>query len=330
MKIGENGSTEADEPSSRGTRLFRLLGAIAGAAAVVWIVRGADVRAFEAALRAASWPLIALAAVLNLTVNTAARVFRWQALLPPVPDSGRGASFWVLLRLWLAGQLTNGLVPFRLGELVRIVGVSRRYRYPLKTASVALGAEKLVEGFSIAMFGLPLEFSSRPPPWLERMYAGLIVIAFIVLVAILRLSPSAPEPIRPTGRVRRFRERVAEAVQVLRHPRVWTRSVAWSFTSDATDVALLVMCGAAVGVHLSLAAWCAVFLAINLAIAIPAAPGHVGTLEAGAVLALMSMSVSRETALAVALIYHGVHLLPVAAGGVTLAMPTLPTRRSMS
>ena len=43
---------------------------------------------------------------------------------------------------------------------------------------------------------------------------------------------------------------------------------------------------------------------------LPATPGHIGVLEAGAVVALTTSGVAAEPALAFALVYHAVHLVP--------------------
>ena len=50
---------------------------------------------------------------------------------------------------------------------------------------------------------------------------------------------------------------------------------------------------------------------MNLAIAIPSTPGHLGALEAGASLGLIAVGVDRESALAFALVYRVVQWVPV-------------------
>jgi uncharacterized membrane protein YbhN (UPF0104 family) len=55
---------------------------------------------------------------------------------------------------------------------------------------------------------------------------------------------------------------------------------------------------------------------VNVAIAIPSTPGQVGVFEAGAVIVLGTLGVGRSEALAFALLYHAVHVLPVTALGL--------------
>jgi uncharacterized membrane protein YbhN (UPF0104 family) len=59
-----------------------------------------------------------------------------------------------------------------------------------------------------------------------------------------------------------------------------------------------------------------VLLAINVAILVPSTPGHVGVMEAAALAALLALGVSPERALAGAVLYHAVQLVPGTALGL--------------
>jgi uncharacterized membrane protein YbhN (UPF0104 family) len=76
---------------------------------------------------------------------------------------------------------------------------------------------------------------------------------------------------------------------------------------------------AAVHVSLPWAAPLVVLLAISAATAMPSTPGHVGTLELAAVGALMLLGVGREQALAFALLYHAMQVIPVTLIGLSAA-----------
>jgi uncharacterized membrane protein YbhN (UPF0104 family) len=70
---------------------------------------------------------------------------------------------------------------------------------------------------------------------------------------------------------------------------------------------LLVLYAVGIPVHVSTALF--VLLAVNLAIAIPAAPGNLGSHELGAALALTTLHVTHERAFAFAILYHGVQIV---------------------
>ena len=70
------------------------------------------------------------------------------------------------------------------------------------------------------------------------------------------------------------------------------------------------------------AVWAMILLSINLALLLPTTPGNLGILEAGAVVALTAAGVAPEPALAFALLYHAVHLVPgTVLGAIAIALP---------
>ena len=116
--------------------------------------------------------------------------------------------------------------------------------------------------------------------------------------------------------------RFLHALRAVHAERSWVRSLLWSLLSDAVDLALVGFCLHALGIDVHPAVWGMVLLSINLSLLLPATPGHLGVLEAGAVVALTAAGVSPEPALAFALVYHLVHLVPGTLLGVlALAVP---------
>ena len=118
----------------------------------------------------------------------------------------------------------------------------------------------------------------------------------------------------------------AGAMRTVHARRSWLSSVGWSLLSDATDLLLVALCLRAFGIDVPPAAWALVLFSVNLAILLPSTPGQVGVLEAGGVLALTMAGVPPAPALAFALAYHAVHLVPTTALG--LAGLCLPWRQS--
>ena len=68
---------------------------------------------------------------------------------------------------------------------------------------------------------------------------------------------------------------------------------------------------AAVGLHVDPAAPLLVLLGIMVVLAVPSTPSSLGALEFGAVAALKLLGVDEERALAFALLYHFMQLIPV-------------------
>jgi len=267
------------------------------AAAVVFVAaRGVDFAALRAALARASWQWVALALACNVAGNSVARIRRWQALLEPIPHRQR-ASFLDLFRISCASGAISNLLPARAGEAVRVIELKRRRGYPAGALIAAQLAEKGIEALSLGLlFGVfALLPGTRPLP---LAVAGAAAAAAVALLAVL--------PRRAPGVAGKF----LAALRAVHAERSWVRSLLWSLFSDLVDVLLVALCLRALGIEVHPAVWAMVLLSVNLALLLPSPPANLGVLEAGAVVALVAAGVPAEAALAFALLYHAVQLVP--------------------
>jgi len=279
------------------------------AGAVVFVAaRRMDFGALASALRGAAWGWVVLAAAVNVIGTTVARARRWQALLEPIPHRQR-ATFLDLVRVSYASGAVNNLLPARAGDAVRVVELNRRRGYPAGALIAAQLAEKGIEAISLGLlFGLGalLPGASWPP----LAAAGGVAASAVVVLAVL--------PRRAPGPAGRF----LQALRAVHAERSWIRSLLWSLLSDGVDLVLVGLCLRALGIDVHPAVWAMVLLSINLALLLPTTPGNLGILEAGAVVALTAAGVAPEPALAFALVYHAVHLVPgTVLGAVALSLP---------
>ena len=302
--------------------------ACAGALALVFLfLRRMPAAAIGSALRGADPAWFALALAVNLTANTAARVGRWAALLRPVARSGPAAGGLELAKVLFASQALSNLLPARAGEAVRVVELRRR-GYALPGLLAAQMLEKVVEAASLCLLvGLAAAFTGMPPIFRVPLWSvGLIGIGLLASVALLRLLPRRQS--EPSGRVGAFLARLTDGIDRVGSPAVWPRSLLWSWASDLSDALVLGLCLEAAGAHLGLAAWLVALLAINLAILLPSTPGHLGVMEAAAGTALIALGVPPERALAGAVLYHAIQLVPSTALGLAVLRKRWIRRRS--
>ena len=281
------------------------------------VLRNLEWRCVVQLLRgAAPWP-VALAVVLGLTVNTYARARRRALLLAAVPRRGPAVGFGELTELLLASFAANNLLPARAGDVLFALHLNRRHDYPLSSVAAAQLVEKIVEVISLWLLAPPtLLLIPRAPAALAAPLYGFVAVGTFAVVAVswaLRTGPGRDRtgPGRPRRRIAVLVERGIDAVRGLLTPRTWWRALFWSCVQDAADVGMVWLSARAVGLGASLGTSLCVYLAVNLAIAIPSSPGQVGVLEAGATLALIGLGAGQSAALAVALLYHAVHLVPV-------------------
>jgi uncharacterized protein (TIRG00374 family) len=295
--------------------------------ACVGLLRRMDLHHVLATLRAADLRYVGVAVLLNIFVNTSARVRRRQTLLAALPHSGGGAGFLELASLVFVGATANKFLPARAGDAITTVHLRRRHDYPVAALVAAQLLEKVLEVLGMCLLAFAV-VALRPPSTISRVPFYVLSAAALAGIGLLLAAtyrarggkpvvPAAlPEAGLP-GRIRHFLQRLDEASRLLGAARIWFRALLWSIVSDLTDVGMIALCIVSVGLNVEPGVWLLVYLAVNAAIAVPITPGQIGVLEAGAVLALSAAGVKRSEALAFALIYHAVHVVPAA----VLALP---------
>lgn len=298
-------------------RTGRALAFVAAVALVVLFLRRMPLADIGAALRAADPLWFVLALAMNAAVNTAAKVRRWSELLRPVARSGPEIGGVELARILFASQATSNLLPARAGEAVRVVELRRR-GYAVPGVLAAQMVEKIVEAASLCLVaGLAAAATGMPPVLRVPLWSlTLVAVALLASIPLLRRLPTRRR--EPSGRVGAFLANLAVGIEGVGRPAILLRSLPWSCASDLVDAISLGLCLHAVGAHLGLAAWLVVLLAINLAILVPSTPGHLGVAEAAAAAALIALGVAPERALAGAVLYHLVQIVPSTVVGLAV------------
>ncbi|HEY3354023.1 MAG TPA: lysylphosphatidylglycerol synthase transmembrane domain-containing protein [Polyangia bacterium] len=319
----DSSALRAEEPAPSLTRRFRLrtflhrfasVAAIAVLAVLIW---RAHPRALLTQLLQANLWLVAAAMVLNF-VQIAFKAQRMRTLLSP-------AIAIPLRRLYayvLIGYAGNNVLPVRGGEVVRLRLLQQRERVAVGTFVGVFSAERILDAASVlAVAGtLPLV---APLPAPAR--AGLALLAGVAIggyVVLLILARSAAVP-AGAGRLRRFLGDLARGAHAMRRPRLLIENLITSIAALGVEALIIVLVLRGLGMPLSAGAPALVILCVNLALVAPSAPAHVGSFEAGAVLGLSLCGVAQAPALAFALLYHIVHLVPVTLAGA-VAWARLP------
>jgi uncharacterized membrane protein YbhN (UPF0104 family) len=287
-------------PSAGFSRALRIAVVLTVAAACVGLVRRMDLHAMGVALLAASLPLVAAAAALNL-VQVWQRSLALRAMLAPVHT----ASSWRLLRYTFAMYAGNNLFPGRAGELVRIYLLKTRENVPPSSTTAIALIEKLFDAVALLLLALPL-------PWLlpampRSVSAALLLLGAGGLVALTAMWLVARFGQHAEGRWGEF----AHGAAVVRDPRLFAKTLGLLLSAHLTNAAMVALCMAAVGIHVAAAAPLLVLLGVAVLLAVPSTPSGIGALELGAVTALGLLGVANERALAFAVIYHMIQFVPV-------------------
>jgi uncharacterized membrane protein YbhN (UPF0104 family) len=275
--------------------------AIVAVAAGVWIVaRGVDPGAPGRTFADVSLTLVLAAGALHF-VTIAWKSEYWRAMVAPVAD----VSFFAMMRTTIVSATASAIFPARAGDVLRVAVLHRERGVSLRYGASIAALEKMGDVVALSLVAAPLPWLLHDvPPWVKRamQLVTLLATAAIVVAAIAAFSSS-------------MRSRLH--FPMVSHPsRLVVRALGSIVLSWATDLVEIAIVSYAVGLPVSAGTVCLVLLSIAVAICVPVAPGHAGSLELGAIAALDLCGVSRDRAVAFALLYHAMQIVPVVVVGL--------------
>jgi uncharacterized membrane protein YbhN (UPF0104 family) len=280
--------------SRRGLLLVRLITTVVVGLFVWMAVRRMDMTGFRRALAGASVTPVLLAAVFAFGMQVA-RAGYWRSILWPFES----VPLPTMLRYTLAASGASVVVPARGGEALRVWWLHKRHAIPLAAVGAAFALEKMSDVVTLTLVVAPLPWLLPSEPWLGpvRLVTPLVLAGALALILLAR---GGRRRLRWLADLRLFDD--------LKHAGAAFSCVVASWLLDIVVIGLAMH---AVAIPVRLDAALLVLLVVNLAIAIPAAPGNIGTLELAATFALTTRGVQQERAAAFALLYHGVQIVPL-------------------
>ncbi len=265
------------------TKTVIFVGIIVGLAAVFVVVPSVDGAAFrEAAQQAADQPAGVIGALAAFGIAFVLRAIAWQRVLPELPFGQALAAIHLSLG-------ANHVLPFRLGEPLRVISVVRRHRVGIEAATVSTITLRSADMLAVVGLGALV----APSAFFGLVgIAGWLLLGLVVLVAFVgwrwlsKVAQRRPDVVRPGA--------VALGLS----------AVAW-----IAESILVRQVATWVGINLS---WSEAVLVTTVAVAAQIAaiaPGGFGTYEAAAVAAYVVLGYDAEAALIAAL---GAHALKTA------------------
>jgi uncharacterized membrane protein YbhN (UPF0104 family) len=263
--------------------LVRVLGLALGAAVLVasavYLVDIVDASMLRRVVDAAlAHPLGLCLAVVAYGAAFALRAWAWRLTLPGLPPWHA----WSALHVALLG---NHVLPFRLGEPMRITSALRRTQLPtapVTASAIALRAADVTAVLTLAAIAAPVVLAAGG--WLTLVAGALAVAAVGAGIGWSRRLRAAGAEVHPPG---------ARALAATATAWVLEAAVVWEIARVA---------------GLALTPWeaIAVTAATIAAQAVAVTPGGFGTYEAAATAALVALGTPADVAFAVALTTHAV------------------------
>lgn len=161
------------------------IGLVVALVLLVWAFEDVDFVVLWRALRSVRLAWIG-AAVLSVGLSVACVVWRWWLLLDRPTLAGRAEPPWLVLwHATLAAQVANIIVPFRLGDSVRIVAASQALGLgPARAASAAV-IERLADVTALGMIGAALIVTHVVPEWARAALVRNSWVAVALVVVVL-------------------------------------------------------------------------------------------------------------------------------------------------
>lgn len=302
-----------------------MLGAVLAVLLLVWALRGVHFAEVMAHLRdARPGPLVL--ATLIATATYPLRLVRWRLLLR-APD---GAAL-PALPLWHAvaiGFMANNLLPFRAGELVRLVAGSRLAGARFSAVLSSVAVERIFDGLTVvALLSLALLASDLPPDVAvggvpvrhAAQAAGLMGAAALAAALLVVAFPLAAERLirrvlpggKLTERIIALIEGVRHGLAVLRSPALLAGTVAWSLILWLTNALAFYVAFKAFGISVGFLGALLMQGILVFGISVQLTPGFVGQFEAAIVAALALYGVPNAIASSYAIAFHAATFVPI-------------------
>lgn len=290
-----------------------------------WVIHDVKWPDLAAEIRAAN-PLLILLAVGLATATFPLRVVRWRLLLRAEDDAP--LSFTPLWHAVAIGFMANNILPFRIGELMRIWAASRLTRARFSAALSSVAVERVFDALTVVsmlalgllLAGLPqgVELFGTPVTRLATASGIVVAVALLAAVAVVSFPVTAERLIRRVIPSDHLASRLVSMVEGIRHGLGVLRSptrigavIAWSVAIWLVNAASFwVMMR---GFHLPVG-FAGVLLmqgVLVLGVAAPTTPGYVGVFEAVIKAVLLLFAIAPDRAVAFAVTYHITTFLPI-------------------
>ena len=261
-----------------------LLSLLLSVGAVFFATRNVDWSQLRALLgQAHYWPL-AWALMLS-SVTFTLRAWRWQVLLNPFQK----IALWQLLRWQVGGLLINNLLPMRMGELVRAYWTGHKTRIAKSSILGTIVVERVFDMASMAAIACAVLLGAGLYHFNRAIAVGAVTsIVILSVTAKLFIHDAMLQNLtaRLPAKIRELADDFVKGLSVFKDKKEIFKVAMVSPLIWAADIFIIAVLSRTLGLDLSWMQAAVLAVGLILGVMIPAAPGAVGTYEAGGVAAL--------------------------------------------
>jgi len=263
-----------------------------------------------------------------LAADYAIRIVRWWWMLRALdPRVALGACGWP----FLVSIAVNNLVPFRVGDALRVVGFHKELKVPAMSVLGTLFVERLLDLMTLLAFffwGLSGINDGTVPSTLIRLASWIAAGSVLAVLAVLLLSRQIERVVnfvadRPfliargwSSPIKRHSNNFLETLRLLLTPALTLRLIGLSIVVWMLEGGVFAIVAHTLSPESTASApWFAMATG-TLATLIPSSPGYVGTFDYFTVLGLKAYGAQPSAAAAFAFTVHAVLWLPLTVTGV--------------
>ena len=277
--------------------------------------------AFRNAELATIWELLRTALILPMLGSVGlrfaslwVRALRWRSILKPLSTMTRARAF----RLVSLGEISNGLLPVRGGDVVRVLLVSKDQHMSKAAGAASILLEKLYDLGVVLIFLVATSVVLTSPDVVDlqlRWIAAGLALSVLLLVVFVRKAALLRTHSAFSGIAERFRDGLLILQNAGQALRVLGESLLlWVLAGLGLYLVV-------VALHLPLP-WYSGFFIIGVSAIgslLPTAPAAIGTTELLFVIGFQPFGIDKNAALACALLARGLQIVSLALAGIATA-----------
>lgn len=282
----------------------------------IFLLRDLDFELFFEYLIHGNIALILCGVVIYLS-SFLIRGLRWKILIRHLND------FKVreLTMLTLAGYAVNNIFPVRIGEFTRAWVTGKRNNVSRTSVLASIFVERIFDGLTIALI-LSVTLFFYPFPERVKTLALMASALFALLFLFVLLGTFSDKPLRMLLFFRKrlpeftsfffdVAEKFLKGASSLDSPVQILYVTLLSMLVWAIELSVYVLVSLAFGIDIPLPGYLFMLCAANLGMLAAPTPGGLGVFQAAIVYALKSFSILYEKRMAVAIVLHMSHIIPV-------------------
>lgn len=308
---------------ARSSSLVRLLFGVVISAVFLWLTLSqVDLERVAEAIGAAA-PAGLAAALLILTVDLFLRALRWRVLLLGVDGAAVRPSYRLTYGYLMLGFAANFVLPARLGDVARAVLAAGTFRAPRLAIFGTVMIERVSDGLTMLVLAIVSSLVVASASELHDVTGYAVLVAAGGLSAGVLgwvvISRSALASTRIATAISGVVRRLSAGAGALRRVRSALSFAGLTAVLASTAILVAFAVLRSVGVNLSPIETVLFLSGIALSLAIPAAPGSIGTYELVGKTIIIGLGYTPEQGVAAILLMRIITTFPPALMGLVAA-----------